>query len=506
MSPGQYSFKSDAALNQFLYETACAYWKTGPDELRAAAVLRAADVTSEAEASPAKGQHAMQSSVAHAEELVAALSWSSPAVPVGVNHSHLHAQLVQLAWIATLDGQALARRRGALLRVVELVRTVFPTAQLEIFGSSSTGLTLPSSDIDLVAIIPNASSATKPLKKLEDALRRAGHSDWSLHQGGLTLILNAKVPLLKFVERESGLHFDLCANSTNGVENSTYIRERLVKYPAMRPLLIALKCVLQQHGLHDTFTGGIGSYLLFLMALRVIERIWERGIEASFGVSSHDRIGDLGKQLRAVLRTYTDSNALQIYDPLSQGQKDIGSRAFRFGEVRQVFRAIARQLDEADCLSAVLRGWPAGHSTWPAASHLSHEQARAAGFTVVGDGLPSYDALMRFCKTTFRKPPVGRDLSNGGGGRGGGKRDWRQKGQLGRAGGSGKKMKGGGGGGMANDGKKKMGKGGGNAAGGRRYPLPSKSAIKKPGRKAKSMKGGGIAKGKRGGGIAKGKR
>ena len=271
----------------------------------------------------------------------------------------------------------------------------------------------------------------------------------------------AQVPLLKFVESQSGLHFDVCANSTNGVENSSFIRQRLVRYPAVRPLLIALKCVLQQHGLHDTFTGGIGSYLLFLMALRVVERIWVLGIEANFGAGPHDRVGDLGLQLRAVLRTYAGSEALEICDPLSEGNgaagpKDIGCRAFRFDEIQRIWGSIDGKLEYTDCLSVVLRGWPQSTS------------------------LPNYDALVRLCKSTFCKPPVGRDLSNMGGGGGGGRRWKTQPG--------GKKRSGG----MFKD----HGRKGGGDDGRRNRKGQMTSAIQKGARNAKGGKGGGKGDGK----------
>jgi len=431
---GQYGFGSAKALNMWIFREVCAHWKSHhpPNDGPAAAgeSLEAED---------------MQSSLTHAKELVAALSWSSPIVPP-VTHGEsrnprLHAHLAHLASIATLDGRALERRRGALERVVGLVRTAYPDAQLQIFGSSATGLTLPSSDIDLVACIPAAASK-KPLRKLEGALRQAGH------RKGLELILGAKVPLLKFTEQSSGLPFDLCVNSTNGVENSTFIRKRLETYPALRPLLLALKCLLHQHGLHDTFTGGIGGYLLFLMVLRVVVRIWERGNEGSYGVTTRDRIGDLGKQLRAVLGTYSTQRTLEIYDPLSEGgAKDIGAKTFRFDEVKRLFQRVDARLAQTDCLSAVLCGWPAAHSN-------------EAGSSATNGGLANYDALVRLCKSTFRKPPQGRTLSNPGGGGGGGKRKKMQHG--GGGGGGGVKRSGGGG-------SKAHGrKGGGDAGGGRK--------------------------------------
>lgn len=36
-------------------------------------------------------------------------------------------------------------------------------------------------------------------------------------------------------------------------------------YPSLRPLVLVLKYMLLQRQLHETFSGGVGSFLLFLM-------------------------------------------------------------------------------------------------------------------------------------------------------------------------------------------------------------------------------------------------
>ena len=489
MSPGQYGFSSATALNKWLYEQACAYSAAGGNS---ADELEAADAAADAAAEPERRSPGPKGS--DVQDLLAALGWTGPAVslqPSAASHSRLHVQLVQLASVATLSGRALERRRGALARVSKLIHEAYPAATLEIFGSSSTGLTIPSSDIDLVMSLPEATSAKKPLRKLESTFRHVSAK--------LELIIGAKIPLLKFVEKESGLSFDLCANATSGVENSAFIRRHLERYPALRPLVLALKVVLQQAGLHDTFTGGIGSYLLFLMVLKVVERIWERGIETSFGVGTRDPIGDLGLQLRAVLRSYSQgSSTLEIIDPLSDGQrtagqKDIGAKAFRFGEVARLFRTLdARLAGDADCLSAVLRGWPA---EGPAEDR----------------GLRDYGALMHLCQSTFREPPQGRNLANGGGANMADRWD-RAAGKAPKRGKLGKQQKwsstiggGGGGGGRGSGGaswaSKGHGRKGGGDGGGRKargsWKGELSSAIGKPGRKAK----GGKARGKGGGNI-----
>jgi hypothetical protein len=240
------------------------------------------------------------------------------------------------------------------------------------------------------------------------------------------------------------------------------------------------------------------------MVLKVIGRIWERGIEASFGVGPQDKVGDLGLQLRAVLRTYAESSALEIRDPLggqerTAAQRDIGAKAFRFEEVSSLFRTIeGRVAGGAACLSDVLRGWPTDRSS--TAGTPPREKDSSVPPTC--GGLGDYGALMHLCKSTFREPPQGRTLANGGGRGGDSGQRWKgaHKGgrlakQQKRSATSGRDSGGGGSGvrGWASKGHARKGAGGAHAGGrrgGRTHGEVSSAIGKPPGRTGRKPKGG----------------
>lgn len=50
-----------------------------------------------------------------------------------------------------------------------------------------------------------------------------------------------------------------------------WIREQTRLFPHIRPLCIILKRLLFERGLNETYTGGIGSFLLFLMVLSFLQ-------------------------------------------------------------------------------------------------------------------------------------------------------------------------------------------------------------------------------------------
>ena len=63
----------------------------------------------------------------------------------------------------------------------------------------------------------------------------------------------------RFSQLASGVYYSLPVSSP-----------AIPSVAALRPLLLLLKSALAQRRLHETFHGGVGSYLLFLMAREVV--------------------------------------------------------------------------------------------------------------------------------------------------------------------------------------------------------------------------------------------
>ena len=45
------------------------------------------------------------------------------------------------------------------------------------------------------------------------------------------------------------------------------------RYGALRPLVLVVKYLLSQRQLNDTYSGGIGSFMLTMMALHVVQQV-----------------------------------------------------------------------------------------------------------------------------------------------------------------------------------------------------------------------------------------
>ncbi|EGG18979.1 PAP/25A-associated domain-containing protein [Cavenderia fasciculata] len=170
------------------------------------------------------------------------------------------------------------RLRQKIVHDVEsIIRESWPHAEIHIFGSFSTDLCIPSSDIDIqisgINDRPNNTSANKssfiydPIREFYNILNRKHHTTYT----NMRLIAGAKVPIIKLVHRDTWYNVDICFDTPNGIENTTIVKSFLKKYKSMKLLLLLLKFFLFQNKLNETYTGGIGSYALALMVASYVQ-------------------------------------------------------------------------------------------------------------------------------------------------------------------------------------------------------------------------------------------
>lgn len=89
----------------------------------------------------------------------------------------------------------------------------------------------------------------------------------------VNIIKSAKVPIVKLVEKQNNYNFDISFNKFDGIKQLKEADKAFDIYPEMKFLIIILKCMLRQRELHETYTGGIGSFLLFCMVLAFLREV-----------------------------------------------------------------------------------------------------------------------------------------------------------------------------------------------------------------------------------------
>ena len=126
-------------------------------------------------------------------------------------------------------------------------------------------------DIDLV--IDSASMArsnkVNVLHALANTLRRAGITS------KVTVISRAKVPIVKFVTHFGRLNVDISVNQGNGIKAGKIVNGLLQDMRgcgfALRSLIVIAKAFLNQRGMNEVYTGGLGSYSIVCLAISFLQ-------------------------------------------------------------------------------------------------------------------------------------------------------------------------------------------------------------------------------------------
>ncbi|KAI8334122.1 hypothetical protein BD560DRAFT_414700 [Blakeslea trispora] len=148
-------------------------------------------------------------------------------------------------------------------RIRLAIQTRIPEAEVSVFGSFSTHLYLPNSDIDLVVQLPSFQKGM--LRRLaryleSDDICRDPH-----------IIEHASVPVVKFEDTMTKLKVDIILNSTSGLESAVTINNLIRKYPALRPLSLIVKHMLALRSLNEVYTGGLGGYAIVCMVVSFLQ-------------------------------------------------------------------------------------------------------------------------------------------------------------------------------------------------------------------------------------------
>lgn len=209
-------------------------------------------------------------------------------------------------------------RDAAVVRMTRLVNTLWPRAQVKVYGSHVTGLCLPSSDLDFViclpavhkrapAVAPGVLEGRNAINESSQKLlaRKLKGESW-VDPRSMKLIERTVVPVIKAATKDTRartIHLDISFDSPehHGLEAVVMVKQIVEEFPMIRPLVLILKQFLLDRGLLTAYTGGLSSYCLFLMVARYLQE------QPSYW-------GDCGSLLMGFLDFYGN-----CFDPRSTG-------------------------------------------------------------------------------------------------------------------------------------------------------------------------------------------
>ncbi|CAK9868100.1 unnamed protein product [Sphagnum jensenii] len=264
----------------------------------------------------------------------------------------LHQEIVDFCEFVAPTEEEQQQRKAAVERVSAVVKLIWPSCQVCVFGSFATGLYLPTSDVDVVILDSGCQVRQDGLKALAKALTRNAVAK------NIQVIGKARVPIVKFVERSSNIAFDISFDVANGPEAADFIKGAMLALPPLRPLCLVLKIFLQQRELNEVYQGGIGSYALLVMLLahlQVLNLTSSLPLESNLGILLVDffdlygrslNMKDVGVSCRIGGSFFSKKNrgfidmkrpfSLCVEDPQAP-ENDIGKNSFAIQKVRSAF-------------------------------------------------------------------------------------------------------------------------------------------------------------------------
>lgn len=156
-------------------------------------------------------------------------------------------------------------RMDVMSRAMNIVLYRYPAAQIDPFGSFTTGLFLPTSDMDLVVF----SSLPPSLHALEEDFKAY---DVAVDDNTMRVLDKLSVPVIKYTDKATGVKVDISFNHTSGIKSAHVIQQFITTYPFLPKLVLLLKQFLTQQGLNEVYRGGISSYCLILLLVSFLQR------------------------------------------------------------------------------------------------------------------------------------------------------------------------------------------------------------------------------------------
>lgn len=232
----------------------------------------------------------------------------------------------------TLRPMETRARETMIENVVAVGRSLWgPAVTICTFGSYATGLSLPTSDVDVCLCIPSDAGEVD-VKSLWDFAKKmkddAGKET--------SVFADAKTPIVRVFETPNPVdgcrfHCDVSLSHTvAGLEELVASQTSyLESTPVARPLIVTTKAILKMWGLNTVRTGGLSSASVFLFVQRFLEE--ER-------VNLKPTVDNLGRLLvelwfHSCSSEYDEGFCLwDPFDPMN----DVSAGTFRIPDIQQL--------------------------------------------------------------------------------------------------------------------------------------------------------------------------
>lgn len=172
------------------------------------------------------------------------------------------------------------RRMSTIRRLERLVQQRWGTSYtIGLFGSVSYGVSNSDSDLDLAILDANFPMGTPRKARLPDIyqFRKLGRVFSKTGYRSVRTVENARVPIVKILDAETGIKCDVNMNNRVGIYNSKLLNHYCDIFPPLRPMIRLIKSWAKKNGLNSPGLSDPGevtfsSYALTLMTIALLQR------------------------------------------------------------------------------------------------------------------------------------------------------------------------------------------------------------------------------------------
>lgn len=175
-----------------------------------------------------------------------------------------------LSWVnaRTLSYHELSQRDVLLEQLEKLVRRLDPALRADVFGSAASRTAMKGSDMDVALFTASgkvAQISKNFLTKLTRAIRQEGRYI------EVQPILHARVPIIKFTERRSGIAVDLSVGQVSTPYKSRLLRAYTDYDSRVSQLIAVVKHWANSHDLNDASQGTLNSFGWSLLVIQYLQ-------------------------------------------------------------------------------------------------------------------------------------------------------------------------------------------------------------------------------------------
>ncbi|GES63043.1 topoisomerase family protein Trf4 [Aspergillus terreus] len=212
------------------------------------------------------------------------LSSMQPSLHIG---SKLHNEILSFYhWVKPVDYEQIVRE-DLISRLQSAFQSRYYGVQLRPFGSFASGLYLPTADIDLVLLSTNFT---------RNGIKTFGERKGQIYAfaaflrnldiavpGSIETIAHARVPILKFVDKLTGLRVDLSFDNDSGLIANNTFQQWKQEYPAMPVIVSVVKQFLLLRGLNEVPTGGLGGFSITCLVTSLLQHLPHGHVTSNLG-------------------------------------------------------------------------------------------------------------------------------------------------------------------------------------------------------------------------------